>query len=808
MSRVNALLEATESLNNFEEQEDNYSFDDSFSSSVGNDYVLSNSDIEEINSSLNLAADSVNASTKSLVDLQVEEEGGTEEDSWAAAKTYWSSFMLGWGDEMALWSEAIAKGVSTGTNPSEIYGQLRKEYDEEIAEFKRRHPEAYLTADVGGALSTPVNFIPVVGQTTAAARIAAKAPKIAKAAQIAAPVVRGGVESAIYGAGAAEEGQRLEQAKEYGLTGAALTGGVRAGLKVGGFALDKVTSRKIKQNLVDDQGNFTPITLATTGKDQSVSEQILHSLYKSVIAPSFGAQGSFIAQEKRIFANKEKLVDAQKEMLDKAKKQASIKFDLSTNKLKEGIATQREKWKQTEAAYKEASKRKTDPLEAAFKKLQEGKTNNKFFKEAFNQDQNTADGLRFLFRENRFFNSLPAGATADDVEKLVKISDVGDKMKFLDNLWTEKGYSMIKGKTIRIKSGEFETNLMNALNKDPFFLVNVMDVPAFKTKIDTVIGDLVNFKDKNSRIDGDIMASIRAKLGQAASSSGDPQMQRAFKTVQSNIDEIIKKNLTAKQLEAFSKESGNWKNQVILRDAVGEASAISKNGNFDEEDWFKAINKNSEYDKRYQSGPFKKEALDLKKKIEGKQKQHAKIASNAAKNDAKRIEGLLKQEKSRLTAKLGKEKQRVLGESIRRREAQLGSKKQVMDSFSKNSVEGMRLQAIEADLKALKELSSSHNPSWFHSIAANNILAQGVGQVGQLGQKFGIVLGAGAVGGAPGLVGGLVAGKVLSTQPAQKFMAGQTSGQEAMQRMLQSDRTGYTADVLSRSLAKGMLTGE
>ena len=40
MSRVNALLEATESLNNFEEQEDNYSFDDSFSSSVGNDYVL------------------------------------------------------------------------------------------------------------------------------------------------------------------------------------------------------------------------------------------------------------------------------------------------------------------------------------------------------------------------------------------------------------------------------------------------------------------------------------------------------------------------------------------------------------------------------------------------------------------------------------------------------------------------------------------------------------------------------------------------------------------------------------------------
>ena len=69
-------------------------------------------------------------SLKSPTDMQLEEEGWTEDDSFAAADKYWSSLMLGWGDEMSLWTSAIKQGVSTDTNPSEIYSQLRKDYDE------------------------------------------------------------------------------------------------------------------------------------------------------------------------------------------------------------------------------------------------------------------------------------------------------------------------------------------------------------------------------------------------------------------------------------------------------------------------------------------------------------------------------------------------------------------------------------------------------------------------------------------------------------------------------------------------------
>tara|TARA_R110002012_G_scaffold238925_1_gene412856 strand:- start:47 stop:2458 length:2412 start_codon:yes stop_codon:yes gene_type:complete len=747
-------------------------------------------------------------SLQSASDLKVEEEGWTDEDSLAAADKFHSSLLLGWGDELDLWTDAIIQGVSTDTSPSEIYAQLRKDYDARQEAFEQRQPEAYLAADIGGAIASPINYIPVVGQATAAARLAAKAPKLAKAAQLAAPVVRGGVESAIYGAGEAEEGQRLEQGMDAGVTGAAFTGAFRAGFKTLGLTGDVISKRRIKQNLVDDQGNFTPITLASTGKDQSTSEQMIHSFYKTLVAPSFGAQGAFLAQEKRIFANKEKLLEAQKEMFNTAKKQAEIKFDLSKNKLKQGMSTQQEKWKRTEAAYKEASKRKTDPLETAFKSLQEGKTNNKFFKQGIKETQEVSDGLRFLFRDKMFNNSLPKGATEDDIAKLATLNNSYAKMAFVDDLWKNEGYSMIKDIKMRIKAGEFEESLTKAINNDPVFLVNIANLPAFQKDVKSVIQNLVNFKDKNARIDGDIMANIRSRLGTTASAAGDPQVQRAYRTVQSKVDDIIKKNLTSKKLKDFEEERSKWKNQIILRDAVGDASTMTKHGDFDEEDWFKSINKNSQWDKRWGQGPFKKDALDLKTLIEKKQKDHAKAASKAARGDSQRIKGLLEQEKSRLTAKLGKEKQRVLGESIRRREAQLGSKKQVMDSFSKNSVEGMRLQAIEADLKALKELSSSHNPSWFHSLAANSILAKGVGQLGQLGQKFGFAIGASTVGGLPGVAAAIGTGKLLSTQPAQKFVAGQTPLQEGIQRMLKNDATGYTADVLSRSLAKGMLTGE
>ena len=730
-------------------------------------------------------------SLKSPTDMQLEEEGWTEDDSLAAADKYWSSLMLGWGDEMSLWTSAIKQGVSTDTNPSEIYAQLRKDYDARQEAFEQRHPEAYLAADVGGALTSPVNFIPGFGQVITGARIASTAPKVAKAAQIAAPVVRGGVESAIYGAGEAEAGQRLEQAKEYGLTGAALTAGLRtAGSVVAKPVVDLFTKRKIKHNLVDKDGNFTPITLAVGSKDTSASESFLGSLYRDIIAPSWGAKGVYSGQEKKVIEAKEKMLADQKKLMENITDQAKISSAVNKAKLKQGIQTKKDQWKNIAKKYTEASERHTNPLEVALKALQKENESNPFFKDALETTKQDIAAMRFAFRENKFTSGLPAGHSAKDLERLVSLTQPHSKIRYLDYLWTEKGYSMIKGKTIRIKSGEFEESLTKAINDDPVFSVNIANLPAFQKEVKSVIQNLVDFKDKNARIDGDVMANIRSRLGTIASKTGDPQMQRALREVQSKVDDIIIKNLTGKQKIAFAKEHRNWKNLMLLRDSVSSASDLKKLGQFDETDWVNAVNKNSKYDKRY--GLERQDALTLQKNIEKTQKDNAALARKGAETDANRIHALLVKEKERLKNKLNKEEPKFLGEAIRRREAQIGGQKNKISSLTANSETAKRYLFLEQELKTLQELRSG-KPSWFHTMAAFGILTQAATQVAAGGYPVAVPL-------------ALSASRGLATKPAQKFMAGQTSGQEAIQRMINADKTKMTADMLSKSLPRPIQT--
>jgi hypothetical protein len=91
-------------------------------------------------------------------------------------------------------------------------------------------------------------------------------------------------------------------------------------------------------------------------------------------------------------------------------------------------------------------------------------------------------------------------------------------------------------------------------------------------------------------------------------------------------------------------------------------------------------------------------------------------------------------------------------------------------------------------------LRGIENPTWFHTLAATGIL---------VGLTTGGTLGAGA-----GLATAVGAARVLSTPTAQRVVAGQTTPQMAIERMLQSDATGTTADILSRSVGRtGLLTG-
>jgi len=231
----------------------------------------------------------------------------TDEDSVAAAERFFSSVALGWGDEMQIWVNAQYESQFSDENYEDIHKRLRQEYDERQEEFKQRQPGAYTVADVAGSIASPVNFIPGVN---VAARVGMTGSKASKALQGVQTAGRVATESAVYGAGEAGEGRRMDGAGSGAVTGLAGYGIMRGGLNLAGRGVGLVTRRNVEGNLVDEAGNFTPITLVA--KKPEGAEGFLHTLYTDVVAPSFGGKGIITKQEKAVMEPLEKIVEEKK----------------------------------------------------------------------------------------------------------------------------------------------------------------------------------------------------------------------------------------------------------------------------------------------------------------------------------------------------------------------------------------------------------------------------------------------------------------------------------------------------------------
>jgi hypothetical protein len=721
---------------------------------------------------------------KDPVEAQIDEEAWSSDDSLATAQRFFSGMALGWGDELGIAAGAAISALFIEDTPfSQIYKEEKEKYDRQQEEFKKRQGGAALTADIAGAVASPLTWM------SAPASLAAKAPA---AAQFAGNVARAGAEGAIYGAGMAEEGQRLEGAQEGALLGAGGYTAIRAGIKGLGLAGKAAFSRKIEGDLVDEAGEFIPITLAAK---RDGAEGFIRTFYRDVVAPSFGGKGIIRSQEDRIILKGEDVLENQKQFTRDLIEGSKEKVAEIKTQFNEGVKVLGQQKKEAEKLLSKDTATSVAPLEVKLKTLESGKAE-EIFGKAAKQTQQIVDGQRFNFRNSAFVSSLPAGATSNDLARIMKLEDIGQRAQALDELWNSVGYSMIKGKKIRIPANEFETSLMKMIDEDAVLKVNIADVPAFKNNLKSIMQGFDTYLDKNRRIDGDVLSAMRSKIGTVAANAGDPQMRRAYYAVQSKIDSLIKKQLTPSQLKAFEKESGRWKSNVILRDSI-ESTRVKKRGIFDEEDWLKSVAANNQYDKRYGTGTLSKEALSLQDTIKSTQKAIARRASQAAKIKANEIEKVLKQHASNLERQLQNlEKQLEIDTKRLRIDSQAAQR----IAKNKEAIKAANAEknTIKRDLDVLKKARSSENPSWYHTLAAHSILSVGLG-LGSLG------------GGAAAALGGLgVAGaaRVLSSPTAQRVVAGQTPTQQAAYRAITSEGAGQAAEAISRAGARGMLTGQ
>jgi hypothetical protein len=717
---------------------------------------------------------------KTVEQQKVEDAAWSSEDSLAAAERFFSSVALGWGDDMQLWVQAQSESLYSGEDSKSIYERLRKEYDQRQAEFKQRQPGAYMAADIAGSVASPVNFIPGVN-------IAARAGMAGRAAQVAATGGRVATESAIYGAGEAGEGQRLSGAVSGAGQGLVGYGVLRGTMGLGGKAVSAFTRRNVEGDLIDDAGEFVPITLAASKPDGV--EGAVHTFYRDIVAPSFGGKGVIKAQEQKIVGKAEDYYRAQKAMSKEMDEGVKRKVQENNDKMKDAISA----FKAQKTELNKISADKTAPLKDKLQTLKTGKPE-EFARKATSDVNRTLNARRFDFRNQAFSEAMPAEAGIKEIQKVLSVEDIGQRIRALDELWGRRGYSMIKGKKLRVNKNEFEAALAKGITEDPVFKVLLPDISSFKNNVMDAISNVSKFRDASNRIDGDVLSTVRSRLGTFAAAAGDPQIRKAYYMAQGKIDDIIKKQLTPAQREAFESESKKWKSTVVLRDAIENTRVDpKKRGVFDESDWIKAASDNNNLDKRYGTGPLVKDAHVLETNLRTAEKAIAKRAANLAKAKARLVEKTISEHSQKLKTQLEKIDANIADKKARLRNNPQFSQEIARDTLLKQQKEA-EVASLKSQLDELKQLRSSQNPSWFYTLAATGILA---------GFTTGGALGAGA-----GLAAAASAGRVLATPTAQRIVAGQTAPQMGVQRMLQADATGRTADILARSIGRtGLLTG-
>jgi len=731
-------------------------------------------DLQELRKQLD---EDMKNSSKSRQELEIEETAWSSEDSLAAAQKFFSSAALGWGDELGLWvAAAINANVidpffDVETSTKDEYKRLKERYDAEQEEFKQRQGGGVSTAlDIAGAVASPATYV---------AAPAALAGRLGQAGSL---FARAGTEGAIYGAGEAEAGQRLEGAAGGALGGLAGAGLVKGATSGFGKAADFVSKRRVEGDLVDADGDFVPITLAAS--DPKGAEGLIHTFYRDIVSPSFGGKGVVKQQEEVIIGKAEDFLDAQKAFSAKLDEGIKNKEELIKQQMKDASTAIKNEADNLKTVKKQEAQGRIVPLQEKLQALKTGKAE-EIVAKAASETQKILDARRLNFRNETFLNSFPAAATGQDIERILRKENIGERARALDNLWQSKGYSMIKEKKFRFKSGELETQLQKALQEDDYFAVNTVDVPSVMKIFNKAIEDTNFFKDPSGRIDGALVSSLRSRVGTLANKAADPQQKRALYTVQDEIDKIMKSQLTGKQKEAFEKEAGKWKSTVVLRETIETAQFDpKKRGFFNESDWIAEVGKNNRWDSRYGTGPLNKTARTLEFNLGQTEKTIAKRAANLGKAKARVIESELKSHRNKLASSLS-----AIDNSLDAKKAALSRNpklsSEIAQDISRKEKYTAEIAQLDQNLARLKELRSPKNPSWFHTLAATGILS-------------GVALGGGT--GALTAAGiGYVAGRGLSTPAAQRAIAGQTPTQQSIQSMLASDATGRTAQILGQA---------
>jgi len=221
---------------------------------------------------------------------------------------------LGWGNEISSAVAAVPAwiGDESGQSFSDVYRDIQGSENDRLQSYREQNPNEAMALELGGALAT--------GGLGLSRALAAKGITTAGNFGRTAGVI--GAESALAGAGSAEEGKRLQGAG----VGAA-TGLATAGLFKGGSGLvNSMAKRRIAQDLIAPDGSKIPIHMTAAPHESGLAD-----FYRSGVGSTFGGGNALMGQQ-------DALVNAADEAITGATTKAA-RLQAKADRIKKGYET-------------------------------------------------------------------------------------------------------------------------------------------------------------------------------------------------------------------------------------------------------------------------------------------------------------------------------------------------------------------------------------------------------------------------------------------------------------------------------------
>lgn len=656
------------------------------------------------------------------------EEGSWTDDPDVAARMLLDGFTLGWGNE-GLAAVYAAGQTSQGVDYDTAYNTYFKQLVDEENEYKDQYPAASLTLQMLGGLGTGI-----FGLGRAAAKYGMKGL-----------VAEGTAIGAVAGAGATDEGDRLE-----GAASGAMFGGAASGvLGALGKGINVATRRRIEKDLDVKDEPFTPITLAENAPAG------LKATYRDVIGSAFWGQSTLLAQQSakiepliQRLAKVEKELDINLKKAGKGREAGDMNVENAQNRLKSN------KLKIAQSV-EDALSKESSAISVLANKQQ--------------------DASEFALRSNIFKAAIPEGTPIAVRESIGKQLTSGKPEAYLEatrelqSAWSNHGYQMLKqlpnGKprVFRLSIKKLREDTERAINADPTYSATIGKQAEINPNLEVMLQKLKALTTKQGRISGEDLAGIRATARQSInSSSNNPNVEMSnivFAKLEQNLTKKIKEQLDAPSLAAFNQTQKQYSTKQLLESVSKKAVASQNGGAFTAKEWISTLSGDKFTKGKVSTGraPFIKEAQQVNR-----------MSQKIANNTKQELESLNATKKSRTESATKTTRKNAQKEIARLKQEGKG-----LDSPAILA----QKETVDKATAQIKQLESegAKSSSIFASLAGTGFLGYVAGDaVGTL-VDF-------STGGLAGTLGGMVLAKGLASKSGQQIVSGQTASQASLRR--------------------------